>query len=197
MRIEMGTVVPEKGTIVQLRPETVGYRGTLAMALRLELGSTHRAIKTAMRWTGASERTVEYWFAEERGPSGEHLIRLARHSDRVFRMVLIGAGRYDDADPEMRETIAGTRWRTCGRSRRCAAVRPGLRDRVDLALARISTMSVRLGGAFCAAPRGLPAGGVNPAMAARGARERAVARSREVAPGSALRSRHPQAVSGT
>lgn len=117
MRIEMGTVVPEKGTIVQLRPETVGYRGTLAMALRLELGSTHRAIKTAMRWTGASERTVEYWFAEERGPSGEHLIRLARHSDRVFRMVLIGAGRCDDADPEMRETIAKTRWRTLRRGR--------------------------------------------------------------------------------
>ncbi|TDX28864.1 XRE family transcriptional regulator [Rhodovulum visakhapatnamense] len=102
MRIKMGTGVPEKDTIVQLRPETVGYRGTLAMALRPELGSGHRAIKTAMRWTGASERTVEYWFAGERGPSGAPLILLARHSDMVFHMVLIGAGRYDDADPEMR-----------------------------------------------------------------------------------------------
>ncbi|MBL3570650.1 hypothetical protein BV509_00455 [Rhodovulum sulfidophilum] len=102
MRIKMGTGVPEKGTMVQLRPETVGYRGALAMALRLELGSTHRAIKTARRWTGASERTVKHRFAGKRRPSGELLIQLARHSDMVFHMVLIGAGRYDDADPEMR-----------------------------------------------------------------------------------------------
>jgi len=55
-----------------------------------------------MRWTGASERTVKYWIAGERGPSREHLIALARHSDIVFHMVLMLADRYDDEDPAMR-----------------------------------------------------------------------------------------------
>jgi hypothetical protein len=52
-----------------------------AMALRKELGSTHRVINSAMRWTGAGERAVKYWFAGGRGPSGDHLIAFARNSD--------------------------------------------------------------------------------------------------------------------
>ncbi|HRO12141.1 XRE family transcriptional regulator [Amaricoccus sp.] len=102
MRIKMGTVVPKKGTIVHLGTDAIDYRGASALALRLELGSTHRATKTVMRWIGASERTVKYWFAGERGPSGEHLILLARHSDMVFHMVLLQTGRYDGEDPEVR-----------------------------------------------------------------------------------------------
>ena len=66
----------------------------MAMALHEELGSTNRAIKMAMRWTGASERTVKYWLAGERGPSGDHLIALARHSDAVLFVVLALAGRH-------------------------------------------------------------------------------------------------------
>ena len=66
----------------------------MAMALHEELGSTNRAIKMAMRWTGASERTVKYWLAGERGPSGHHLIALARHSDAVLFVVLALAGRH-------------------------------------------------------------------------------------------------------
>jgi hypothetical protein len=50
------------------------------------------------RWTSASEWTVKYWIAGERGPSGEHLIALATHSDIVFHMVLLLADRHDDAD---------------------------------------------------------------------------------------------------
>ena len=100
MRIKMGTVVPKKGTIVHLVEVPDDYRAAIAMALHAELGSTHRAIKSAMRWTGASERTVKYWIAGERGPSGEHLIALARHSDIVFHMVLLLADRHDDADAE-------------------------------------------------------------------------------------------------
>lgn len=98
MRIKMGTVVPKMGTILHLEADAIDYRSAIAAALRDELGSTHRAIKTAMRWTGASERTVKYWIAGERGPSGEHLIALARHSDMVFHMVLMLADRYDDRD---------------------------------------------------------------------------------------------------
>ena len=47
-----------------------------------------------MRWTGASERTVKYWFAGERGPSGEHLILLARHSDAIVLVLLALAERW-------------------------------------------------------------------------------------------------------
>jgi len=79
----------------------IGLDDRSAIALRDELGSTHRAIKTAMRWTGASERTVKYWIAGERGPSGEHLIALARHSDIIFRMVLMLADRYDGDPPTL------------------------------------------------------------------------------------------------
>ena len=98
MRMKMGTFVPKMGTNVPLETGKVDYRSTIAMALRSELGRTHGAIKTAMRWTGASERTVKYWFAGERGPSGEHLMALVRHSDIVFHKVLMLADRYDDND---------------------------------------------------------------------------------------------------
>lgn len=100
MRTKMGTFVPKTGTNVHLEADFAVYRTAIAAALRDELGLTHRAVKTAMRWTSASERTVKYWIAGERGPSGEHLIALARHSDIVFHMVLLLADRHDGADAE-------------------------------------------------------------------------------------------------
>lgn len=92
--------MPKTGTNVHLEADVADYRTAIAAALRDELGLTHRAVKTAMRWTGASERTVNYWIAGECGPSGEHLIALARHSDIVFHMVLLLADRHDGADAE-------------------------------------------------------------------------------------------------
>ena len=68
------------------------------MALREEPGDTHRAIKRAMRWTGASERTVKYWFAGERGPRGDHLIALVRNSDAAL-LVLAGRVLVEDDAP--------------------------------------------------------------------------------------------------
>jgi hypothetical protein len=66
----------------------------IAAALRRDLGSTHQAIKTVMRWTGASERTVKNWFAARSGPSGEHLVALIHHSDEVFeRNLLLAPGK--------------------------------------------------------------------------------------------------------
>ncbi|MCL4069366.1 helix-turn-helix domain-containing protein [Pseudomonas sp. GX19020] len=100
MRIKTGTFVPKTGTDVHPEADLADYRTAIAAALRNELGLTHRAVKTAMRWTGASERTVKYWIAGERGPSGAHLIALARHSDIVFHMVLLLADRTDGADSE-------------------------------------------------------------------------------------------------
>lgn len=70
-----------------------GYALVVAAALQDQLGDTHRAIKTIERWTGASERTVKNWLAGSSGPSGEHLVALARNSDEVFEAFLILSGR--------------------------------------------------------------------------------------------------------
>jgi hypothetical protein len=97
MTAKKGTVLPKKGTALHptegAGEPRVDYAGAIAVALRQELGTTHQAIKSVMRWTGAGERTVKYWFAGTRGPSGEHLISLARHSDAIVDLFLRRAGR--------------------------------------------------------------------------------------------------------
>ena len=52
------------------------YRQEIAAALKRELGGTHQAIKTLMKWTKVSERTAKNWLGGTNGPSGEHLIRM-------------------------------------------------------------------------------------------------------------------------
>lgn len=90
---------PKKGN--KLHPRSpgdgtgTGFNGVIAAALKEELGSTHRAIKTVVRWTGAGERTVKYWFAGSHGPSGEHLVALVRNSDAVFHAFTIMVNRGD------------------------------------------------------------------------------------------------------
>ena len=103
MRIKMGTSVPKMGTTVHLDADQTAYRKAIADALRRELGPTHQAIKTVMRWTGASERTVKYWLSGERGPSGEHLILLAQYSDALLLTILTMAERLS----EQRHRCAG------------------------------------------------------------------------------------------
>ena len=56
-------------------------------------GNTHRAAKTVMQWTGASERAVKYWFAGTRGPSGKHLAILVHYSDTVLTIISGPSGR--------------------------------------------------------------------------------------------------------
>ena len=65
----------------------------ISAALRKELGNTHCAAKTVMQWTDASERTVKYWLAGTKGPSGEHLVMLVHRSDTVLTAFLALAGR--------------------------------------------------------------------------------------------------------
>jgi hypothetical protein len=65
----------------------------IAAALRNELESSRLTVKSIMRWTGASERTVKNWLAGTHGPSGEHLVQLAKHSDEIFELVLLMADR--------------------------------------------------------------------------------------------------------
>jgi hypothetical protein len=89
-------MLPKTGRKLHRPNNTVhGTRFALivAGALRAELGETHRSIKTVMRWTGASERTVKHWFAGTHGPSGSHLTALARHSDSVLSEFLLLADR--------------------------------------------------------------------------------------------------------
>ncbi len=85
-----GNVLPNADDEVRLE---VNYRQTIAAALHRELKGTHRAVKTTMRWTGASERTAKNWMAGSHGPSGEHLISLMRQSDEVLAGILSLAGR--------------------------------------------------------------------------------------------------------
>jgi hypothetical protein len=81
---------PKRGNFF---PGSGVYREAVAAALRAELGETHHAVKTVMQWTGANERTVKNWLSARRGPRGEHLICLLRHSDKVLEAVMQLAGR--------------------------------------------------------------------------------------------------------
>lgn len=65
----------------------------VAAALEAHLGRTPGATKTVMRWTGASERTVKNWFSGTKGPNGEHLVALMRHSDPLLDEILRLSGR--------------------------------------------------------------------------------------------------------
>jgi hypothetical protein len=69
------------------------YATAIADALRVELGESHRAAKTLVNWTGVSDRTAKNWLHAACGPSGEHLIQLARKSDAVLAALLSLAGR--------------------------------------------------------------------------------------------------------
>lgn len=86
---------PKKGTIVPPERSKPGdfYAAAISKALKSELGSSFRATKTVMRWTGASDRTAKYWIAGTRGPDGWHLILLARNSDAVLHTLLKLADR--------------------------------------------------------------------------------------------------------
>lgn len=71
------------------------YAAGIARALHMELGETHQATKTLMRWTNANERTVKNWMAGSNGPSGEHLVALVKHSDLALAAFLGMAERPD------------------------------------------------------------------------------------------------------
>lgn len=69
------------------------YAEQIGLALRNDVGGTHQAVKTILRWTGASERAITNWISGEHGPSGPHLALLAHHSDAVLTTFLTLAGR--------------------------------------------------------------------------------------------------------
>lgn len=88
-------MLPNKGKKLHLDEEDVPFAMMIAEALDTDLGRTHRGVKTAMRWTGASERSVKHWFAGAHAPRGGHLVALMRHSNAVLTRILEAAGRRD------------------------------------------------------------------------------------------------------
>lgn len=75
------------------RPKEDEYLVAIREALRQELGGHGGATKTIMRWTGASDRTARNWMSGAAGPSGYHLICLARESNAVLAAMLAMSGR--------------------------------------------------------------------------------------------------------
>ncbi len=75
----------------RLTPEQ--FAQAIGLALRGELGASHRATKTVMRWTGASDRTAKHWLSGKHGPSGWYLVLLARESEAVMETILVMARR--------------------------------------------------------------------------------------------------------
>lgn len=95
---------PKKGKFF---PKGKGYGGNgrqepenrfadeIAAALRRSLGNGRAGAKVVASWTGANERTVKNWFSGRYGPSGDHLVSLAQHSDEVLGTFLSLAGRQE------------------------------------------------------------------------------------------------------
>jgi len=69
------------------------FVSVISETLQQAFGGSGKAIKTAMKYTGASERTVKNWFQGKNGPNGDNLIKLMRHSDEIFRVTILMAGR--------------------------------------------------------------------------------------------------------
>lgn len=86
-------MLPKKGIVFPNGKNFGPYSTTVAYALKSQLGTSHRAVKIIMRWTGAGERTVKNWLAGVSGPNGQHLVELIRHSDEVLDVFLLMAGR--------------------------------------------------------------------------------------------------------
>jgi DNA-binding transcriptional regulator YiaG len=82
------------------------YPLAIAMALREELGGSRQSIKKLVRWTGASERTVQNWLGGVRGPSGPHLVALARNSPAVHIAYLSMTGRDDEVATDITASVA-------------------------------------------------------------------------------------------
>lgn len=71
------------------------YAAEIAAALHRALDSARAGAKTVAGWTGADERTAKNWLSGRYGPSGKHLVALARNSDEVLNTFLAMVGRPD------------------------------------------------------------------------------------------------------
>lgn len=108
MTLEKGRTFPKKGKGLHRldHSDPNRYEFIVAGALRRELGGSHRAVKTLIKWTGASPRTAKNWLSGSSGPSGEHLMLLLSFSDEVFSAVLARVNRHRSLTADR---IAGAR----------------------------------------------------------------------------------------
>lgn len=86
------------GKEIPIQPTTMGatdFALAISSALHREFGDTHAAVKTVVALTRANERAVKNWFLAKNGPTGQHLVDLARNSEEVLQLVLTLAGRQD------------------------------------------------------------------------------------------------------
>ncbi|WP_035061272.1 hypothetical protein [Andreprevotia chitinilytica] len=86
-------MLPKMGNSFPIEKDAEDYAALIALALRTELGESRRALKSVMRWTGASEKTAKNWLAGRYGPNGEHLVALAKHSPAVLNAFLTMTGQ--------------------------------------------------------------------------------------------------------
>lgn len=87
-----GKLFPD-GAIAEV--SSLAYADILSAALKRQFLGTPCALKSIARVTGANERSVKNWWTGKNGPSGEHLITLAKQSDEVLEAILLMAGRQD------------------------------------------------------------------------------------------------------
>lgn len=83
------------GRVSYVEDEPERFATEIAAALRRATAESGLHVKKVAAWTGANERTVKNWFSGQYGPSGEHLVILARHCKEVFTTMLISMGRQD------------------------------------------------------------------------------------------------------
>ena len=69
------------------------YVTAVSEALRAELGTGRNAAKQIQRWNDVTDRTARNWLNGVVGPSGHHLVGLARQSDAVLSAVITMTGR--------------------------------------------------------------------------------------------------------
>lgn len=87
---------PKKGSsfpVSRDRLTETEFAQVIASALKVEFGATRHGAKTIMRWTGTSQRTAKNWLSGSHGPSGVHLVLLARESNAVLKAILLMADR--------------------------------------------------------------------------------------------------------
>jgi hypothetical protein len=71
------------------------FAQVIADALHRDFGETHAAVKMVVGLTHANERAVKNWFLAKNGPTGQHLVDLARTSDEVLEAFLLMSGHHE------------------------------------------------------------------------------------------------------
>jgi len=86
-------MVPKTGNTLPKMPSELEFAEAIGAALRKELGSSRRATKSIMTWTGVTDRTARAWLHGLHSPGGLHLVALSANSRHVMELLLSLAGQ--------------------------------------------------------------------------------------------------------